>query len=64
MDMKEPPNSSARVEQTTGKQRYRRPSLQYFGSVTELTNSALGTCADDSDTNNCGGPNQNMEMRL
>ena len=47
-----------------GKRVYRAPILHCFGTVTDLTSSALGTCADDSDTNNCGGPNQNMEMRL
>jgi hypothetical protein len=49
---------------SSDKRAYHAPVLQYFGAVTDLTNSAIGTCADDSDTNNCGGPNQNMEMRI
>jgi hypothetical protein len=43
------------------KQKYQTPVLQHFGSVTELTNSADGSCHDDSDA--CTGANQGMQMQ-
>lgn len=51
-------------EDQADRRAYRAPTLHRFGTVTDLTSSALGTCLDDSDTNTCGGPNQDMEMRL
>ena len=30
------------------KQKYQSPVLRYFGLVTDLTNSAVGSCRDDS----------------
>ena len=44
------------------KQKYQPPVLQHFGSVTELTNSAVGSCQDDSNQNICG-PNKGMQMQ-
>ena len=35
------------------KRRYTAPVFQLFGSVTELTNSAAGSCMDDADNNQC-----------
>ncbi len=49
--------TSKRSESPCGKSLkgvYRSPVLQYFGAVTDLTNSAIGTCKDDSNTNICG----------
>ena len=43
------------------KQKYQAPVLQHFGSVTELTNSADGSCHDDSGA--CSGANQGMQMQ-
>ena len=62
--MKQPPKRTGNDTVPADKRAYRAPVLQYFGAVTDLTNSAIGTCSDDSDSNNCGGPNQNMEMRI
>jgi hypothetical protein len=45
------------------KQKYQTPVLQHFGSVTELTNSATGSCKDDADDNTCGS-NSLMQMQV
>ena len=52
--MKEQPNKPA-------KQKYQTPVLQHFGSVTELTNSANGSCHDDSI--DCSLPNMGAQMQ-
>ena len=36
------------------KKAYQTPELQHFGSVTELTNSAVASCMDDNNGNDCG----------
>jgi len=43
------------------KQKYQAPILQHFGSVTELTNSAQGSCHDDS--GGCTGTPNEMQMQ-
>ena len=43
------------------KQKYQAPVLQQFGSVTELTNAATGSCHDDS--GGCTGGNNAMQMQ-
>lgn len=45
------------------KKEYQTPELQHFGSVTELTNSAISSCMDDSDGNDCG-PVGDMAMGI
>ena len=44
-------NLRANTAQQPLKQQYKAPVLQHFGSVTDLTNSAVGSCQDDG--NNC-----------
>ena len=43
------------------KQKYQPPVLQHFGSVTELTNSAVGSCHADNDI--CSTPPNAMQMQ-
>ena len=46
-------------DQHPSKQEYKAPVLQHFGAVTDLTNSAVGSCHDDGQQ--CPRPDGTME---
>ena len=49
---------AAKTVQGTARRRYQAPVLRCFGLITELTNTAVGSCHDDGVS--CDPPPANM----